>query len=100
MVRELSELGITERHRHLESLICDQIVKVMRIPIQSIDPHQSINKMGLDSLLTFEIRLAIRSNLGIEIPPIDLLAETSISQLTSQILKEICPERELSAMVS
>ena len=98
LVQELSKLGNIDRQNRLEFHICEQIVKVMRIPVQSVDPHQSIKKMGLDSLLTFEIRLAIRSNLGIEIPSIDLLAETSISQLTSQILKEIFPERELSAM--
>ena len=96
LVQELSELTSEDRHKHIEYLICEQMVNIIHIPFESIDPYQSIIKMGLDSLMTFEIRLAIKTNLGIEIPSIDLLTDTSISQLTTQILENMFPVRELS----
>ena len=100
LVQELSELRSEDRQKRMESLICEQMVKVMRIPVQSIDPHQSIEKLGVDSLMTVELKLAFNSNLGIEITSVDLLSKMSISQMVSLLLDKIFPIREMTEALS
>lgn len=89
MVEELSNLGSGERQKRFETLISEQLVTVMHIPADKIDHHQSFKNLGIDSLMTLEIRLAFKSNLGIEISSVDLLTESSISQLATQLLDKI-----------
>lgn len=51
--------------------------------------HQSLWKLGLDSLVAFELSNEIAANLGVAISPADLLGGPGIVDLATQILRSL-----------
>ncbi len=94
LVRELIEIEPDKRIRHLESTFTEQLAVVLRTSADQIDPHQSINRLGVDSIIVLELRLALKAKWGLEITTLDLLQETSIASFAERQLHKLQPAIE------
>jgi acyl carrier protein len=55
------------------------------VDASEVDPHQSIARYGIDSLMAVGLKHSIETSLGIALPADDLLHNYSIDQLAEQI---------------
>ena len=77
----LAKLDVVNQLNILENLIAKQVSRVLRIPLDKLDTHQSLLDMGMDSLTGFELLTVIRTVLGVEISPMELMRGVSVNQL-------------------
>lgn len=70
-------------------IILQQIIKTAQaIGAQAINPNDSLQKIGLDSLDTLELVYQLEKDFGIKEMPIDsLTATTTIREMQDRILK-------------
>ncbi len=69
------------------------IAKTLRLrSFQSIDPHQPLQDLGLDSLVALQIRNTIAAALAIRLPPTVLYTYPTIDQLAEHLLLELYGE--------
>jgi acyl carrier protein len=78
----------------IRTYICEQVSRVLRMPVERIDLNTPLNMMGLDSLITIELKDRIETDLDIAFSMVNLLRGPTVNQLTDQLLEQI----EVSAL--
>jgi len=71
----------------VQEFLCEQLSKVLRIPVDELDVEQPLNNLGIDSLMAVELRNHVQAKLGVVIPVAQLLQDPSISQLSQSLLE-------------
>jgi acyl carrier protein len=73
-VREKRPLGLDDRElvesalALLERIVTVEAAAILRRPISDIDPLRPLSEIGMDSLMAVELRLALESRLGVDVP--------------------------------
>lgn len=65
----------------------EQAARILRVPAAQIDPEQSLNAFGLDSMMAIELKYAIETELQIALPMEDFLQGGSTGELVARILE-------------
>jgi acyl transferase domain-containing protein/acyl carrier protein len=89
---KLALLEHHERQDYLQSILTEALAQVLQLPASQISPEDQIANLGLDSLMTVELRNSLQGKYGIEISTVGLLKGGSISYLASQALAKLEPE--------
>ncbi|QRK08316.1 LLM class flavin-dependent oxidoreductase [Archangium violaceum] len=87
----LLEAEPSARPRLLEDYLRQQVGRVLALPEASMDVHQSLLNLGLDSLMSIDLRNRLEADLGVVIPMVTLLQGPSISRLVIDVLPELSP---------
>ncbi|MCX7117671.1 MAG: SDR family NAD(P)-dependent oxidoreductase [Legionellales bacterium] len=75
-------------------LLCSEISKILRMPIEKIDKKASLLEIGMDSLVGAELGFAIEQRFSIQIPMLALSQGLSVDQISQRILSELHLEDE------
>ena len=89
---KLALLEHHERQEYLQSIITEALAQVLQLPVSQIGPEAHIAHLGLDSLMTVELRNSLQGKHGIEISTVGLLKGGTIGYLASQTLAKLEPE--------
>ncbi|NEQ64892.1 MAG: methyltransferase [Symploca sp. SIO2D2] len=76
-----------QRTSILESYFKTQVANILRLAQSDIKVEQSLNTMGLDSLMALELLHRVQNDLQVDIPISDLMVDSSISTVASQVSK-------------
>ena len=78
-----------ERRAYIQQELAIRFGAIFKMSPESISPHASIIDLGVDSLMSVEISMALKTQLGVDIPTIELISGPSISTLATKILTQI-----------
>jgi acyl carrier protein len=99
LIGELLQLGSDEQVDLLSSLILEIIASVLKSDPTSIPIEQSIDRLGVDSLMATEIQLLLDSQLGLNISIMELLGDATIRSLAKQSLKSLLSSASNAATI-
>jgi natural product biosynthesis luciferase-like monooxygenase protein len=78
---------------HTPEAISDWLVSLvstrLAVPLDEMDVNEPVGSYGLDSLITIELIHKIETGLGIKLPNASLLQDTSIAQLTANVIAQL-----------
>jgi acyl transferase domain-containing protein/NADPH:quinone reductase-like Zn-dependent oxidoreductase/NAD(P)-dependent dehydrogenase (short-subunit alcohol dehydrogenase family)/acyl carrier protein len=94
LIEELLPLDSHGRSEVLEARLQDLLASVIRVDPARIAADQPISTFGVDSLMTFELIVAVKDKLGAELTPVDLLNGPTLAKIASLILSRILTEEE------
>ncbi len=83
-----------ERQQTLVDFLTQQLAEVMRIPADQIDADQPLNTLGIDSLMTVELRNHVQARLGIVLPIANLLQDPTITQLVDLVEAAVTEDQQ------
>jgi myxalamid-type polyketide synthase MxaE and MxaD len=87
--RGTMQAASSEARRQLaEDYLRQQIGRVLRMAPERLDANQSLNNLGIDSLMAVELRNHVQAHLGVMIPLAKLLQDPTIAQLGEVILQQ------------
>jgi len=89
MAESLRQLPAEERFSVVELMLAEQVAQTLRIPVERIDLKRPLTEMGIDSLMTMELQIAVNMTFGIELSALELTRGFSINQLTTPLLQRI-----------
>ncbi len=96
----LLAVPLDERQQVTETFLTEQVSKVLRLSASKIDAYSKLDHLGFDSLMSMELRNAIRLETGVEITTMLLMQGPTIAQLATQLLAEIImPDDDLLAKI-
>ncbi|MFB9905554.1 SDR family NAD(P)-dependent oxidoreductase [Allokutzneria oryzae] len=87
--RTLVTLGHEEARLLVEDAIAELIAGVLRTTPDQIDRHRKLDQLGMDSLMGAELFARIRSELGCEVPVMQVLAAAGISDLAGRVVTRL-----------
>ena len=70
-------------------MLAEQVAQTLRIPAERIDVKRPLTEMGIDSLMTVELQIAINMTFGVELSALELTRGFCISQLTTPLLERM-----------
>jgi len=85
----LAELDGELRRQTLSQYLSDQIARVLGHTSLKLDAHQQLNRLGIDSLMSVELKNRIGSDLNVVIPVATFLQGITFDQLITQIVEQI-----------
>jgi acyl carrier protein len=65
--------------------LVSELAAELKVNSSEVDPHESIARYGVDSLMAVELKHSIETSLGVALPVDDLLHNYSIEQLAERI---------------
>lgn len=81
----LRSANAEERRGMIEQLLREQIVRVLEVPANRIDPQQPLAELGLDSLMALDFKKSVDKPLGTNMPATRLLNGATLSELTNTL---------------
>jgi acyl transferase domain-containing protein/NADPH:quinone reductase-like Zn-dependent oxidoreductase/acyl carrier protein len=85
LVERLAELDTEVALALLKTVVAEEAAGILRLPAASIDEFRPLSEMGMDSLMAVELRLALESRLGIELPLMSLAEGTSVASIVKRL---------------
>jgi acyl carrier protein len=89
VVQFLMTMTPEEREAELTVLLAEEVSGVLRMPLARLDAHQPLSRMGVDSLITVELQVAIQNRFRVEVSALELMKGVSVAQLAQQILAKM-----------
>jgi phthiocerol/phenolphthiocerol synthesis type-I polyketide synthase C len=83
MLQDLSEPELLER---FEELLTHEVSEILRLPAARLDRQRPLQELGLDSLMSVELVVALEERFGIRLPVMELSESSSIEKLSVRIL--------------
>lgn len=77
------------RHQALIHYLNSQIARVLGHASLNLDIYQQLNRLGIDSLMSVELKNRIRADLSVVIPVTTFLKGVTFEQLITQILEQL-----------
>jgi acyl carrier protein len=81
-----------DRRRLLQSYLSEQVARVLGLSPSKLDPQQSLIHLGLDSLMTVELKNRIAVDLKVNVPVAKFLQGFSVDQAVTQVLDQLAAE--------
>jgi acyl transferase domain-containing protein/acyl carrier protein len=78
-----------ERQHLLTSYLQEEVAKVLGLSASKLSVQQSLNNLGLDSLMLVDLRRRIDADLGVSVPMANLLQNSSVAELATQVLNQM-----------
>ncbi|NIO82504.1 MAG: SDR family NAD(P)-dependent oxidoreductase [Candidatus Aminicenantes bacterium] len=85
----LLKANTEDRKTLLESYLRDQLARILQLPADRVDVHQSILELGIDSLTSIELQNQLKADLGLSIPVAAFLQGHSLARLAAQVLDQL-----------
>jgi acyl carrier protein len=84
-------LAATENARYplAERLVREEIARVARLEPDGIDPHRSLDMLGIDSLMSIELKNRLERTLDVSIPVVRLLEVPTVAGLAALVVEEL-----------
>lgn len=86
---KLDNLSIEEREKIIKDSLRKHIAKVIKLTPNKIDLRKDLSSLGIDSLMTLELSLAIHEEFSVNIPTSDLFGLANILEISKKILSTI-----------
>ncbi|MDN7142930.1 SDR family NAD(P)-dependent oxidoreductase [Pseudomonas sp. JQ170] len=83
MLAELDDEQVLER---FVELLKHEVCEILRLPAARLDTQRPLQELGLDSLMSVELVVALEERFGIRLPVMELSESSSIDKLSVRIL--------------
>jgi acyl transferase domain-containing protein/NADPH:quinone reductase-like Zn-dependent oxidoreductase/acyl carrier protein len=83
---DFAKLPREEAQRRLAEVVREEVARILRLPVEEVDPDRPLIDVGLDSLMALELRLMLEKRTGLELPMLALGGGRSVQELVSRML--------------
>jgi acyl carrier protein len=87
----------SERQQRLVSYICANLASLLGVSANKLDIHQPTSELGLDSLMSLEMKSRTEADLAIEISVATFLQDPTIDQLAAEFLTQVTTNLPITA---
>ncbi|MBK4995869.1 type I polyketide synthase [Pseudomonas sp. S37] len=85
--RMLAELDDAELLERFAEMLKHEVCEILRLPPARLDAQRPLQELGLDSLMSVELVVALEERFGIRLPVMELSDSSSIDKLAVRLLE-------------
>ena len=83
----LRDAAPVDRGDLVRNFLAGEIARCLQIPAADLNPDQAMSGLGLDSLMAIDLVNRLEVELGVRMPPVDLLDRMTLTRLSSIVLE-------------
>ncbi|HYQ51782.1 MAG TPA: acyl carrier protein, partial [Pseudomonas sp.] len=83
MLAELDDVALLER---FVEMLKHEVCEILRLPPARLDTQRPLQELGLDSLMSVELVVALEERFGVRLPVMELSESSSIDKLSVRLL--------------
>ncbi|MGG7568040.1 SDR family NAD(P)-dependent oxidoreductase [Rhodovulum sp. DZ06] len=91
--------GMPEEEARAEVLsrLCAEAARILRLPLEELDPARPLTELGFDSLMAMDLRLAAEEALGVDIPLLSAAGGATLADLAARAAARLLEGEEAEA---
>jgi len=78
--------GEIEARGVVAGLVAQEVARILRLTAEDIDVGQPLDDLGMDSLMSLELRMGIEARFGVELPVVAISAGVSVNELATRLI--------------
>jgi acyl transferase domain-containing protein/NADPH:quinone reductase-like Zn-dependent oxidoreductase/acyl carrier protein len=82
-----------EARASVTGLVASEVARVLRLAAEEINVALPLDEIGLDSLMSLELRMGIEKRFGVELPIVAISSGISVNDLVSRLIAGLCSEQ-------
>jgi acyl transferase domain-containing protein/NADPH:quinone reductase-like Zn-dependent oxidoreductase/acyl carrier protein len=67
-------------------LVAGEVARILRLASEDIDPARRLDELGMDSLMSIELRMGIEMRFGVELPVVAINSGVSVNDLAARLI--------------
>jgi phthiocerol/phenolphthiocerol synthesis type-I polyketide synthase C len=67
-------------------LVAAEVARILRLPAEDVDVARPLDEMGMDSLMSLELRMSIEKRFGVELPVVAISSGVAVNDLAMRLL--------------
>ncbi|MGI4746374.1 MAG: SDR family NAD(P)-dependent oxidoreductase, partial [Janthinobacterium lividum] len=71
------------------SLVATEVARIFRLPPEEIELARPLDELGLDSMMSLDLRMSIEKRFGIELPVVAITAGISVNDLAARLITSL-----------
>jgi acyl transferase domain-containing protein/acyl carrier protein len=99
-LKQLWAASESEQQRLLGAYVARQVARILGLPYESIEPHQRLFDLGIDSLTALELRSLLQTGLGVSLRATLLFDYPTLAELKAHVINEVIGKQLNPAMTS
>jgi acyl carrier protein len=88
---EFSATAPDKRQAFLEAYLARETARVLRMDVSKLALQQPLSELGIDSIMTVELRDVIDVDWQVKVPLVEFFREPTIERLASIVLEQLAP---------
>jgi acyl transferase domain-containing protein/acyl carrier protein len=97
LVEQLQSASDIDRYTLLAEYAQDQLAQVLGLARDRVDLDLPLNNMGLDSLMAFELKRRVETDLGVNVPMITFLEDVNVGALATMLSEQLLEAQSASS---
>lgn len=85
LLHRLAALEPQARTDYMQSLLSEELARVLQMPASQIDVQQNVMSLGIDSLMAVELQTALQGKFALQLSAMELTRGLSVSQLAARL---------------
>ncbi len=81
--------GELEARGIVAALVAQEVARILRLTAEDIDVAQPLDDLGMDSLMSLELRMGIEARFGVELPVVAISSGVSVNDLAVRLIASI-----------
>jgi phthiocerol/phenolphthiocerol synthesis type-I polyketide synthase C len=86
---KLSDMPAAEAKEFIVSVLVEETGRILSLSPSAIDAKRALSEFGMDSLMAVELRLALETRLGIDMPIVTLSDNTSLTSIAVRMVRSL-----------
>ena len=89
LASQIAGKGEGEARALVAGLVAIEVALIFRLPVDEIDVARPLDELGMDSLMSLDLRMGIEKRFGVELPVVAITAGVSVADLATRLIAAI-----------
>ena len=83
---QIAGKGEGEARALVAGLLASEVARILRLSAEEIDTGRPLDELGMDSLMSLDLRMGIETRFGVELPVVAIGAGISVNDLAARLI--------------
>ncbi|WP_158746333.1 type I polyketide synthase [Acidisphaera sp. L21] len=81
-----------EARAFVAALVASEVARIFRLPTEEIEIARPLDELGMDSMMSLDLRMGIEKRVGVELPVVAISAGVSVNDLATRLVAAVRSE--------